>query len=436
MNAREGLLSSVLRSREAAIEAQSMVRPDMLSGHGEVVLREAYSILSQGARPDKETVISNLKSRDNLTQECEKFIEEVSSFRVSPRNVAQFCRVVQEDHIKESLLSACEEVARRLVDTKASVKDVQEYAERKILSISTLAGSSTMRHIAEVMKSAENYVEMARERGGVVGVPTGLKRLDKMIGGLQGKKLYIVAARPSQGKSALCGTCVQNGAEKGHGSAVFSLEMAGEEYGLRGTSRKAGLSSHDLSLGRISEEEADQFRAASKRMAELPIWIDDEPGLRISELKGRARRLVHMHGVEAVWIDYAQLAKASGSFGSREEEKAEISKALKGLAKELDIPVVALLQLNRGVENRGGDMRPRLSDIRESGQFEQDADVVIFVHRPEQYGIQRYKDGTSTEGRAELIVAKQRGGPTGTAEVAFVKKHASFENLAPTEMVF
>ncbi len=270
--------------------------------------------------------------------------------------------------------------------------------------------------------------------GGITGVPSGFRKLDDMTGGWQRSDLIIVAARPSMGKTAFALALARNAAfhrELPTGVAIFSLEMSAQQLAQRLLTSEARVDAQAARTGRLSDSDWPRLAKAAGRLADAPIFIDDTPGLSILELRAKCRRLKAEHGIGLVIVDYLQLMHGTGMSRSsnREQEIAQISRSLKSLAKELDVPVIALSQLSRAVETRGGDKRPQLSDLRESGSIEQDADVVAFIYRAERYGITVDENGNSTEGLGEIIIGKQRNGPIGTVTLAFVHQHARFENL-------
>ena len=267
-------------------------------------------------------------------------------------------------------------------------------------------------------------------------MPTGYPDLDSMTGGFQNSDLIIVAGRPSQGKTALALSIARNSAlhkEKKTGVAIFSLEMSEQQLIIRMLSSEARVNAHHLRTGRLHEDQWKNLSRNVGRLAEAKIFIDDSATLGILELRAKARRLKAEHNIGMIIVDYLQLVQGPKAAESREREISMISRSLKALAKELNIPVMALSQLNRAVESRT-DRRPMLADLRESGAIEQDADVVLFVHRPETYSILEVKDDDGalipTEGMAEIIIGKQRNGPTGIVRLAFKKEYAGFERLA------
>lgn len=287
----------------------------------------------------------------------------------------------------------------------------------------------------DVLKDTIARLESIHGReGGITGVPSGFSRLDQMTGGWQPSDLIIIAARPSMGKTALTLAMARNAAmnaSKPTGVVIFSLEMSAGQLAQRLLTSEARVDAQAARTGRLSDGDWPKLVRAAGRLSDAPIFIDDTPGLTALELRAKCRRLKAEHGIGLVVVDYLQLMHGSGmgKNSNREQEIAGISRSLKGLAKELNVPVIALSQLSRAVETRGGDKRPQLSDLRESGSIEQDADVVAFIYRAARYGITVDENGNSTEGLAEILVSKQRNGPIGDVTLAWVDQYARFENL-------
>jgi len=274
----------------------------------------------------------------------------------------------------------------------------------------------------------EKYEKVNREKILLTGVTSGFPEIDALTGGFQKSDLIIIAGRPGMGKTAFALSIARNAAVRDQVPvAIFSLEMSLEQIALRLISMEANVDMHALRTGRLSADQWQRIAGFVGRISEAPIFIDDTPALSTLELRAKARRLKAEHNIGLIIVDYLQLMQPPKA-ESREREISMISRALKSLAKELEIPVIALSQLRRAVEERG-DKRPFLSDLRESGSLEQDADVVIFVHRPEYYGITVYEDGTPTEGTAEIIISKQRNGPLGTIRLSFLKHSTKFAQL-------
>jgi replicative DNA helicase len=305
-------------------------------------------------------------------------------------------------------------------------------AESEIFEIAEKRLKRSYSGMNKLARDTYNVIAKLMDRGqdgGVTGVPTGIVKLDQVLGGFQKSDLVIIAARPSMGKTALALSIARNIAiEYEKPIAFFSIEMAAVQLVMRLISAETQINAHSIRTGRLNADNMRKIVGAIGRLERAPIYIDDSASLTLMELRAKCRRLKAEHQVEAVFVDYLQLMHAPKA-ESREREISIISRTLKQIAKELDIPVIALAQLNRSVEARA-DKRPMLSDLRESGSIEQDADVVMFVTRPEVYDITQYDDGNPTEGTAELIVAKQRNGPIDTIRTAYIKDFARFENLA------
>jgi replicative DNA helicase len=278
------------------------------------------------------------------------------------------------------------------------------------------------------METIESY---HGRQGMVTGVTTGFTKLDELTSGLQNGELIIVAGRPSMGKTAFSLNVARNAAVLGKTPvAIFSLEMSRDQLALRLLCAEARVDAHGVRTGTLADHEWQKLSTCVGTLAESPIYIDDTPGMGVLEMRAKARRLKKEKGRGLLIIDYLQLMEGPRSAESRQQEISTISRSLKALSKELAVPVIALSQLSRAVEVRGGEKRPMLSDLRESGAIEQDADVVLFIYRPEFYGITTDEDGHSVEGRAEVIIGKQRNGPVGTIHLSFVKQWAKFENYA------
>ena len=308
-------------------------------------------------------------------------------------------------------------------------------AERQIFQITESQLRKGVVGIDQVMMTTVEHLESIHGReGGITGVPSGFTSLDNMTGGWQPSDMVIVAARPSMGKTAFSlaqsretRRCIP---QKPCGVAYFSLEMSAQQLAQRLLTSEARVDAQRARTGRLHDDDWPKLARAAGRLSSAPIYIDDTAALGILELRAKSRRLKAEHDIGLIVVDYLQLMHGTQQTqGNREQEIAQISRSLKGLAKELNVPVIALAQLSRAVETRGGDKRPQLSDLRESGSIEQDADVVMFIYRAERYGITVDEAGNSTEGLGELLIGKQRNGPIGDVKVAFVNQFARFENL-------
>lgn len=396
------------------------------------------ALFEKGEPVDAVTVIDELRRRGQLNStEDPVYITQLTLDVTSTANIEYHARIVLEKALMRSLIAASSEVAGRAYNETEDALDLLDDAETKIFQISERRLKKTSTPIRRALhETFEILQEIHGKHSGVTGVPTGFPALDNMTGGFQNSDLLIVAGRPSQGKTALALSIARNAAlhrEKPTAIAIFSIEMSEQQLVTRLLSAEAKVNAHQLRTGRLPDDQWKNLSRIVGRLAEAKIFIDDTPALGILELRAKARRLRAEHGIGLVIVDYLQLIQGPRSAESREREISMISRSLKALAKELNIPVVALSQLNRAVEART-DRRPMLADLRESGAIEQDADVVLFVHRPETYGILEMKDDEGmtvpSEGVAEIIVGKQRNGPTGTIFLAFRKEYAGFERLA------
>ncbi|HVC21233.1 MAG TPA: replicative DNA helicase [Vicinamibacterales bacterium] len=341
-------------------------------------------------------------------------------------NVEHYARIIKEKSTLRNLIASANRILASAYEAEDDPDVILDKAEHEIFSIAedrVREGFVSMRTLAE--GSFETIEKLHANRELVTGVPTGFTDLDGMTSGLQPSDLVIIAARPSMGKTALVLNIAQHvGISTDRTVAIFSLEMSKEQLFLRMLTGEARIDAHRLRGGFLGERDWGKLASAISTLSDARIFIDDAPGVGVLEMRAKCRRLMAEHDLHLVIVDYIQLMQGRGRFENRTLELASISRSLKGLAKELNVPIVVLSQLSRAPESRS-DHRPQLSDLRESGALEQDADVVIFIYRAEQYEA----DGES-QGTAELIIGKQRNGPTGTVRLAFLKEYTRFENLA------
>ncbi|MBI1955625.1 MAG: replicative DNA helicase [Acidobacteria bacterium] len=340
-------------------------------------------------------------------------------------NIEHYAKIVKDKALLRRLIQVSNTVAARCLEGSEEAEDVLDAAESLILSVGEQRVRAGFLHFREIFRSSFESIDALHDRGKrVTGLETGFRKLDDMTRGLQPSDLIIIAARPSMGKTSFALNIAQHAAiQQKQTVGLFSLEMSREALVLRLLCSEARVDSHKLQSGFASREDWTRMAGALGRLAEAPIFIDDTPGLSVTEVRAKARRLQAEHGLGLLIVDYMQLMSGRGRSENRTQEISAISRGLKGLAKELNVPLVAVSQLNRAPEERGG--RPRLSDLRESGQIEQDADLVAFIYREELI-----KPTEGNRGRAEIIVEKQRNGPTGILELAFLSKFTCFENLA------
>ena len=360
------------------------------------------------------------------------YLTELAESVPSSANVEHHARIVLERYLLRKLIEEAAGIAKDCYDAGEDVYDIIDRSEQRIFGLSEKRLRRTFQHISPIMHDAFETIERFHERQGMVtGVSTGFVKLDELTSGFQPAELIIVAGRPSMGKTAFCLNIARNaavGAQMPVG--IFSLEMSKRQLALRLLCAEARVDAHGVRTGRLAEEEWQKLSMCVGVLTEAPVFIDDTPGMGILELRAKARRLKKERDVRLIVVDYLQLMEGPRGAESRQQEISVISRSLKGLAKELDVPVIAISQLSRAVEVRGGDRRPMLSDLRESRAIEQDADVVLFIYRPEFYGKKTDDQGNPLEGRAEVIIGKQRNGPVGTVHLSFIKKWAMFENPA------
>jgi replicative DNA helicase len=345
-------------------------------------------------------------------------------------NVEYYARIVKEKSTLRRLIESANVVLGRAYDAEEDADALLDEAERSIFQIADDRMRTGFVRLGEMVDSGYQLIEKLQEhRGLVTGVPSGFVDLDAMTSGFQPSDLVIVAARPSMGKTSfVLNIALHCGIEAGRTIGVFSLEMAKEQLFIRMLTSEARVDAHRFRGGFFGEQDYARLVEAFARLHDARVFIDDTPSLGILEMRAKARRLKLEHGLDLLVIDYLQLMQGRGRFENRQQELASISRSLKILAKELNVPILALSQLSRAPETRG-DHRPQLSDLRESGALEQDADVVLFIFREEMYGADDERS-TEANGTAEIIVGKQRNGPTGTVRLAFLKQYTRFENLA------
>jgi replicative DNA helicase len=345
-------------------------------------------------------------------------------------NVEYYARIVKEKSTLRRLIQSATEVLARAYDAEEDADDLLDEAERSIFQIAENRLRQGFVPLSELVGSGYQLIEQLQQHKGLVtGVPSGFVDLDAMTSGFQKGDLVIIAARPSMGKTSLVlNMALHCGIEAGKTVGVFSLEMSKEQLFMRMLTSEARVDAHRFRGGFLGEQDYARLVDAFGRLHDAKVFIDDSAGLGVLEMRAKARRLKLEHGLDMLVVDYLQLMQGRGRFDNRQQELAAISRSIKILAKELDVPILALSQLSRAPETRG-DHRPQLSDLRESGALEQDADVVLFIFREEMYAVDGERN-PDADGVAELINGAQRNGPTGTARVAFLKQYPRFENLA------
>ncbi len=425
LDAEKAVLSAVLLDNDALHAVYTEVKPDDFYHPAHRELYSAMIALRDGNEPvDLHTLSDYLNTRKTLDAiGGPVFLAEIADYESTAANVQHHARIVRDKSVKRALISTATEIVEAGFEGGDRADLLLDHAESKIFEISQERASVTFRSLHDEMQDTFDYVEMLMNRGGeLTGLATGFRDFDDMTGGLQRGELIIIAARPSMGKTALALNLARNAAVD-HGSkvAVFSLEMTTRALVLRLLSAEAGIDFATFRRGHIATNDYTRLSQAAGRLGSAPIWIDDSGAATVLEMKAKSRRLRAERGLDLVIVDYLQLAHGDRNSERREQEISEISRGLKALAKELDIPVIALSQLNRGPELRSGeDKRPKLADLRESGAIEQDADVIGFIYRDVVYNRE------SDEREAELIISKQRNGPTGTVHLDFEARFARF----------
>ncbi len=339
-------------------------------------------------------------------------------------NIRYHSRIVREKAMMRGLLRSVTDIASNVYDGELDVEELMDFAEKTVFDLSEKRIKASFVTLKEVIKDSFQMIEQLYDKKETItGVPSGFKELDELTTGFQRSDLIIVGGRPSMGKTAFSLNIAQHvGVNIKEPVAIFSLEMSKEQLAFRMLCSEAMVDSNSIRKGFIKKDDWHNLTSAASKLAESPIFIDDTSGMTVLEMRAKARRLKAEHGLSLVVVDYLQLMRGRGNAERREQEISEISRSLKGLAKELRVPVIALSQLNRGVETRGGNKKPTLADLRESGAIEQDADVIIFLYRDEVYN----KDNPDNKNRAEIIVAKQRNGPTDTLTLSFLSHCTRF----------
>ena len=428
------VLGSMLSSKEAVSKSIQWLTPDVFykDAHGKIF--SAMELLFDKGEPvDTVSVIDLLKKNKELesvggTYFVTGLVESVPT----AAHVERYSKIVMEKALLRSLITLSHSIAKEAYEDSQDVADILDTVEQSIFSITQNRLKGGFTQINDIVVAALEKLELIRASGGsVIGVPSGLLDLDDITSGFQEGDLIIIAGRPGMGKTALALSMIRNAAlEADVGVGMFSLEMANHQLAMRLLCAEARVDSHFVRTGKLPAKLWKNLGLSAGDLEKAPIYLDDSPALTVLELRAKARRLKAEHDIGMIVVDYLQLMQGPRGVESRQQEISVISRSLKALAKELSIPVVALSQLSRAVEQRA-DRKPQLSDLRESGAIEQDADVVIFLYRPWVYS-QEDED----EGKAEIIVAKQRNGPTGYISASFISKYARFENLSQAETPF
>ncbi len=434
--AERGVLGGVLvHGSDVLAGVASHLRPtDFYDRRHGQIFAAMLALYDKNQPVDEITVTSRLSDEGRLEAVGgAAYLAELADILLGPAHVDHYATLVKDKALLRSFISAARQAIEEAHTHQAEPEVALEGAERAIFAATQERLSQQVSHIGEVVISSMGVIEARfKSKGQVSGVPTGFKKLDQLTTGLQNGDLIIIAGRPSMGKTAFALNIAANAAlDAGVVVAIFSLEMSKEQLGMRLLSSEARVSGSKIRSGFLSHnQDFPALTQAADRLHTAPIYIDDTPALSVLDLRAKARRLKLEHGLGLILVDYLQLMRGRGGTESREQEISNISRSLKALAKELSVPVVALSQLNRKVEERpGGDKRPMLSDLRESGAIEQDADVIAFIYRKKVYK-KRDDPEEDDDHVAEVIIGKQRNGPTGTVRLAFLDDLTRFEDLA------
>ena len=429
MEAEQAVLASMLFDREAISSAYEILQgPDFYRPDNQALYETMIELFTRGEPVDVVTLSDKLSEKGLLEQIGRDRVVQLAAAYYTSANIRHHALIVAEKSLLRQLIKVSTGITNAGYDARENVAAIMEMAEKSIFDISQRRNTRDFAHIGDIIVSTlEHLEELYKNRGKPTGVETGFRDLDKITAGLQPSDLILIGARPSMGKTALLLNIAQHAALRNNvPTAIFSLEMAKEQLVNRMLAVESGIDSHLLRTGNLDKPEYwDRISECMPTLSNAPLYIDDTPGISITEMRAKCRRLKTERNLGLVVIDYLQLMTSPANVRpeSRQQEISEISRSLKGLAKELNVPMLVAAQLSRAVEARK-DHRPMLSDLRESGAIEQDADVVAFLYRDEYYN-----PDTLKKGHAEVIIAKQRNGSTGTVELAYLGHLTKFANI-------
>ena len=405
------------------LKAEDFYRPEH-----RFIYEAIIAISSRGTPPNPLLIEEELQKRDKMKQIDLKYLLSLIDAEYSTARATAYAHTIREKSIRRQLNDIGLEIADEATAANKPIEEVLDNAEKKILSVTLYNDQRGFTEFAPIIKSSfDRIYYILNHKDELSGVPTGLHALDKKLNGFQKSDLIILAARPSMGKTALALNMALGAAKRGKVVAIFSLEMSKAQLGNRFLSLESGINSQKLNTGDLNKEDLNDLVDAMERLEKLKIYIDDTSGLRLLEMRSKLRRLKHEHGLDLVVLDYLQLMQG-GRAENRQQEISEISRNLKAIARELEVPILALSQLSRNVEMRA-EKKPQLSDLRESGSLEQDADIVMFIYRDEYYN----RDEAESQNIGELIIAKNRNGPTTSVKLQFNKEIMRFGDLTKRE---
>jgi replicative DNA helicase len=427
ISAEQAALGSMLLQEDAILQGVDILRPeDFYKKTHQNIFKCILELFEKSRGVDLVTLTEELNRR-NLLEEIGgvTYLTNLINSVPTAANIEYYIKIIEEKSILRNLINNATKIVSMGYEEKDDAKILLDKAEHLIFEVSERNLGQSFVPIKEILQDSFEKIENLYHREEfITGIPSGFDEFDDITTGFQPSELIVIAGRPGMGKTAFCMTIAQHIAvSKNVPVALFSLEMSKSQLVQRMLCSEARVDAHNLRKGRLAESDWPTLSMAAGRLASAPIFIDDTAGITCLEIKAKARRLKAQHNLGLVIIDYLQLITSSGRVENRQQEISEISRSLKGLARELNVPLIAVSQLSRAVEQRI-ERRPRLSDLRESGAIEQDADLVVFLYREEYY-----KEKTDKKGIAEVIISKQRNGPTGQIDLAFVKEYAKFENL-------
>tara|TARA_B100000900_G_C20597292_1_gene723955 strand:+ start:178 stop:1668 length:1491 start_codon:yes stop_codon:yes gene_type:complete len=436
----EAVLGALMLDNDALSNAIEILRKESFYKNEHQKVFEAIESLFNGAQPvDILTVTNQLRKSGELDEiGGPVFVAGLTERIASAANIETHARIISQKFIQRELIKISAKIMTDAYDETSDVFDLLGEAEKSLYEVSEGNIRKNYDKMSSLIRQALDQIEEVKNKeGGISGVPSGFQDLDKVTSGWQKSDLIILAARPGMGKTAFVLSSARNTAVQFNKPvAVFSLEMSSVQLVNRLIASESGISAEKLRKGNLEDHEWIQLNQKITQLSEAPIFIDDTPALTIFELRAKCRRLKKQHNIELIIIDYLQLMHVGGSHkgGNREQEISTISRSLKSIAKELDVPIIAISQLSRAVETRGGDKRPMLSDLRESGAIEQDADIVCFIYRPEYYGMTEWVNASPGEdpdctGQGEIIIAKHRNGSLENIRLRFIAKLAKFTDL-------
>lgn len=438
IEAEQAVLGAIFLDAEALVEAMAQIEPqDFYRRAHQIVFRSMIALNDRNENIDIITLKSQIESENTLEDVGGiSYLTELSQVTPTASGVAHYAKIVKDKSTLRELIQAATKIVKEGYSQEGSVEEIVEAAEKGILNVSEKRNSTGFQAISDVLNSTMEHIDrLSQQNEDITGLPTGYPELDKMTAGLQPEELIILAARPAVGKTAFALNIAQNiGTRTDRSVAIFSLEMGAESLVNRMLCAEGTIEAGHLRTGQLTEQEWHNLIMAMGSLSNTSIFIDDTPGIKVSEIRARCRRLAQEKGnLGLILIDYLQLIEGSGR-ESRQQEVSEISRQLKKLAKELKVPVIALSQLSRSVEQRQ-DKRPVLSDIRESGSIEQDADIVAFLYREDYYQRQGTEDDKNEDEQAvddviEVIIEKNRSGARGTVELLFKKEYNKFASIS------